>query len=396
MRTLFWLLALFALAVGVSLAFGDNNGYVLIALPPWRAELSLNFFVVILALGFVLSYFLLRFLFHTLRLPQAVRAYRARKRREKALSALQDAMLQLYEGRYGHALKSAARTYAAGEAQALSALLAARAAHFLRDEQREREWLERAAEHDAEALAARLMTEAELHLEARRFEAALASLNAMQEKGRRQIAALRLALRAHRELGHWEDVLRVTRQLEKAHGLTPEGAAPLKLRAHQEALRARAGDAPALAAYWQAVPARERYVPQLAATAARVLIAAGDGPLAQRVIESQLEEAWDSELAELYADCQGGDMVARIARAEKWLVKQPQDARLLLALGRLCRTQQLWGKAQSYFEASLAVKQSQDAYAELASLFTQLDRHEEANQAYRSAAALCIRPSLSA
>ncbi|MBX3677180.1 MAG: heme biosynthesis protein HemY [Rhodocyclaceae bacterium] len=396
MRTLFWLLALFALAVGVSLAFGDNNGYVLIALPPWRGELSLNFFVVILALGFVLSYFLLRFLFHTLRLPQAVRAYRARKRREKALSALQDAMLQLYEGRYGHALKSAARTYAAGEAQALSALLAARAAHFLRDEQREREWLERAAEHDAEALAARLMTEAELHLEARRFEAALASLNAMQEKGRRQIAALRLALRAHRELGHWEDVLRVTRQLEKAHGLTPEGAAPLKLRAHQEALRARAGDAPALAAYWQAVPARERYVPQLAATAARVLIAAGDGPLAQRVIESQLEEAWDSELAELYADCQGGDMVARIARAEKWLVKQPQDARLLLALGRLCRTQQLWGKAQSYFEASLAVKQSQDAYAELASLFTQLDRHEEANQAYRSAAALCIRPSLSA
>ncbi|PKO66387.1 MAG: heme biosynthesis protein HemY [Betaproteobacteria bacterium HGW-Betaproteobacteria-14] len=396
MRTLFWLLALFALAVGVSLAFGDNNGYVLIALPPWRAELSLNFFVVILALGFVLSYFLLRFLFHTLRLPQAVRAYRARKRREKALSALQDAMLQLYEGRYGHALKSAARTYAAGEAQALSALLAARAAHFLRDEQREREWLERAAEHDAEAPAARQMTEAELHLEARRFEAALASLNAMQEKGRRQIAALRLALRAHRELGHWEDVLRVTRQLEKAHGLTPEGAAPLKLRAHQEALRARAGDAPALAAYWQAVPARERYVPQLAATAARVLIAAGDGPLAQRVIESQLEEAWDSELAELYADCQGGDMVARIARAEKWLVKQPQDARLLLALGRLCRTQQLWGKAQSYFEASLAVKQSQDAYAELASLFTQLDRHEEANQAYRSAAALCIRPSLSA
>ena len=396
MRTLFWLLTLFALAVGVSLAFGDNNGYVLIALPPWRVELSLNFFVVILALGFVLSYFLLRFLFHTLRLPQAVRAYRERKRREKAHRALQDAMLQLYEGRYGHALKSAARTHAAGEAQALSALLAARAAHFLRDDQREREWLERAAEHDTEAQSARLMTEAELHLEARRFEAALAALGAMQEKGRRQIAALRLALRAHRELGHWDDVLRVARQLEKAHGMTQEGAAPLKLRAHQESLRARAGDAPALAAYWQAIPARERFVPQLAATAARVLIAAGDGPLAQRVIESQLEEAWDSEVAELYADCQGGDMVARIARAEKWLVKQPQDARLLLALGRLCRAQQLWGKAQSYFEASLAVKPNQDAYAELAGLFTQLGRNEEANQAYRNAASLCVRPSLSA
>lgn len=396
MRTLFWLLTLFALAVGVSLAFGDNDGYVLIALPPWRAEVSLNFFVVVLVLGFVLGHVLLRFLVHTLNLPRTVRAYRARRRREMAQRALHDAVLQLYEGRYGHALKNAARVHAAGEAQALSALLAARAAHFLRDNDREREWLERAAEHDSEAQSARLMTEAELHIERRRFEAALAALDAMQEKGRRHIAALRLALRAHRELGHWDDVLRVARQLEKAHGMTQEGAAPLKLRAHQEALRARAGDAPALAAYWQAVPAKERYVPQLAATAARVLIDAGDGPLAQRVIESQLEEAWDSELAELYADCQGGDMLARIARAEKWLVRQPHDARLLLALGRLCRAQQLWGKAQSYFEASLAVKPNQDAHAELAALFDQLGRHEEASQSYRNAAALCVRPNPSA
>ncbi|MBM3392995.1 MAG: tetratricopeptide repeat protein, partial [Betaproteobacteria bacterium] len=67
----------------------------------------------------------------------------------------------------------------------------------------------------------------------------------------------------------------------------------------------------------------------------------------------------------------------------------PQDARLLLALGRLCREQQLWGKAQSYFEASLAIQPSQDAHVELATLFAQLGRSEESNQAYRSAAALC-------
>jgi hypothetical protein len=64
-----------------------------------------------------------------------------------------------------------------------------------------------------------------------------------------------------------------------------------------------------------------------------------------------------SELAGLYAECRGGDTLGRIARAEKWLEKHPEDARLLLALGRLCREQQLWGKAQSYFEASLACSQ---------------------------------------
>lgn len=389
MRALLWLLALFALAVGVSLAFGYNEGYVLVVVPPWRIELSLNFFIVLAVGGFLLLHLLLRLIAHTVRLPQVVRAFRERKRREKAVRALREAVQQLFEGRYGHALKNAAISHAAGEAPALSALVAARAAHFLRDAQREAEWLGRAAEHDAEAHAARLMTEAELHVDARRFDEALVALDALQEGGGRHIAALRLALRVHRGLGRWDDVLKVARQLEKHRALTHDAAAPLRQRAHLENLRSREGDARALAAYWEAVPAGERRAPRLAAAAARALIAAGDGATAQRIIEQQIELEWDSELAGLYADCRGGDTLGRIARAEKWLEKHPQDARLLLALGRLCREQQLWGKAQSYFEASLAIQPSQDAHVELATLFAQLGRSEESNQAYRSAAALC-------
>ena len=72
MRILLWLLALFALAVGVSLAFGYNEGYVLVVLLPWRVELSLNFFIVLALGGFLLGHVLLRLAAHTLRLPQAV------------------------------------------------------------------------------------------------------------------------------------------------------------------------------------------------------------------------------------------------------------------------------------------------------------------------------------
>ena len=389
MRILLWLLALFALAVGVSLALGYNEGYVLVALPPWRLELSLNLVVVLIVGGFLLGHLLLRLVSHTLRLPRAVREFRERKHREKAGRALREAVQQLFEGRYGHALKNAALSHGAGEAPALSALVAARAAHFLRDARREAEWLQRAAEHDAEAHAARLMTEAELHVDARRFDAALAALEALQASGGRHIAALRLALRVHRGLGRWDEVLKVARQLEKHRALTQEGAAPLKQRAHLENLRGREGDARALAAYWEEVPAEERRAARLAAEAARALIGAGDGATAQRIIEQRIDVEWDSELAGLYAECRGGDLLARIARAENWLEKHPQDARLLLALGRLCREQQLWGKAQSYFEASLAVQPSQEAHVELATLFAQLGRSEESNQAYRNAAALC-------
>lgn len=391
MRGLLWLLALFALAVGISLAAGYNEGYVLLVLPPWRVELSLNFFIVALIGGFALGYGLLRTVINTLRLPRAVGGWRERKRRDRAARALREAVRQLFEGRYGHALKNAGISFAAQEAPGLSALVAARAAHALHDDKREAEWLRRAAEHDAEAHAARLMTAAELNTEARRFDEALEVLQILQQRGQRHIAALRLALRVYRGLGRWNDVLRVARQLEKHRALTAEAAAPLKLRAHLESLRASEGDARALLAYWQSAPSDEKRLARFAAAVARALIAAGDSAAGQRIIESQLEYEWDSQLAELIAACRGGDTLARIAKAEKWLEKQPRDVRLLLALGRLCREQQLWGKAQSYFEASLALQPTQDAYAELAMLLDQLDKGDEANRVYRAAAVFCMR-----
>jgi len=83
------------------------------------------------------------------------------------------------------------------------------------------------------------------------------------------------------------------------------------------------------------------------------------------------------------ADADGGELTARIARAEGWLKQRPRDAGLLLALGRLCLQQKLWGKAQNYLEASLSVEESRDAHLELARLLDQLERPGEADRHYR-------------
>ena len=57
-----------------------------------------------------------------------------------------------------------------------------------------------------------------------------------------------------------------------------------------------------------------------------------------------------------------------------------------MALGRMCLRQRLWGKAQSYLEASLSVAATQEAHLELAHLFDQLGRDEEGNKHYRASA----------
>lgn len=392
MRSLFWLLILAALAVGLAVVGRYNEGYVLLVTPPWRAEVSLNFFVVGLTAFFFVLYFLVRLTRHTLSLPGAVAEFRQRQRFNKAISAHFEAARLLQEGRYGHALRSIEKSWADHPAPGAAALLAWRAAHNLRDTEREALWAERVEALDAKGFkTARLMMEAEFALNERRFDDAHNTLQILAMNGGRHIAALRLGLRAERGLGNWTEVARLVRQLEKYKALTPDQALPLRSSALREALRALRGNKAGLLAYWQSLDAVERTEPLLARDTARALIAANASDEAQQVIEEAIQTIspeWDEGLVLVYSQCVGGDVVGRIAQAEKWLAQHPRDSALLLTLGRLCRQQQLWGKAQSYLESSLAIVPQRATHIELAQLFDQLENSALALRHYRAAVAM--------
>jgi len=387
MRALLWFLALAALATGLAVATRYNDGYALLVLPPWRVELSLNLLIVLLVGGCLVIYLLLHAIAKILRLPAAVAAFRQRRATEKADRALRDAVLFWQEGRYSHAVKSAEAAFDAGHARGLASLVALRAAHSLHDEPRQQLWRQRALENEAGMRTVRLKTEAELALDNHDLEHARDLVKQLIDEGGKHISVLRLSLRIHQGLGDWNEVLRLTRQLEKHKALTPEQAAPVRLRAHRENLAALEGDAQQLARYWKSMPEEDRREVRLALVAARALAAADNCGEAAQLVEDFLDGQWDSSLVAVYGECQGGDVVARIAHAEKWLAAHPRDAMLLLTLGRLCRQKQLWGKAQSYLEASLAVQESAEAHLELASLLeNELEKSAMAERHYRLAA----------
>lgn len=394
MKGLFWFVALFALAVAVALGAKLNDGYVLLVLPPWRAEVSLNLMILALLALFAAFYVLLRGLALTLGLPQRVSEYRARRQREKAGLVFQDAVRLLFEGRFGQALKKASEAHAAGTAPGLSALIAARAAQRMRESEKQQGWMERATLDDPRTEAATLMLEAEMMNEARRFDEALLALERLQAKQGRHIAALRLELRARQGAGDWDGVLKLARQLDKRAALPAEVVREVRTQAHLGNIAKRAADQGLLTAYLRALPAEERSQ-RVVLAAARALVALGAESEAQKLIEAVLDTAsndeWQPELVAIYGRLTGGEQTARIAKAEGWLRKHPEDARLLKALGRMCLRQRLWGKAQSYLEASLAVRDTQEGHLELARLFDQLERPEEANKHYRASAKLEAR-----
>jgi HemY protein len=230
------------------------------------------------------------------------------------------------------------------------------------------------------------MTEAELAVEARRFEEAGELLEQLRRAGHRHIAVLRLSLRVATALAQWEEVLRLARQLRKHKALSVEQAQPILRRAHIERLRELAGDGDALAGYWSEIPTAELDDRRMVEQALPMLAAAGRAALARKTLEKLLDAEWDSALARLYGHCANGEAVACLARGEGWLRAHPKDAGLLHALGRLCLAAQLWGKAQSYLEASLTLEPSVETHLALAGLLERLERGSEAQAHYRAAA----------
>lgn len=394
MKWVLWLLALFAVAVAVTLATRYNSGYVLVVAQPYRVELSLNLLAVLLVVLVFIAYFVMRLAVITLRLPTEVNEFRLRRRREKARGMMLDGLKAFFEGRYAKAEKASAAALELQElplVSAINAMIAARSAHELRKYPQRDEFIAIAENIAPEEIALRLMTHAELLLDERRPGEALRILQSLRATGGRQhTAALRLELKARQGSKNWDEVLDLLGQLEQRNAFDKTLIQQLRCNAHLENLKSRILNPQALREYWQTISSVDKKDSKLAAAAAHACTAIDDCVTAHQIIEQSLDRQWDSELAGLYAECLGTDAIRQIERAEAWLKSHPNDACLLFALGKLCLHCELWGKAQNYLEASLSVEPSHPTHLVLAQLNEKIGRSELAKDHYSKGLELAL------
>ncbi len=387
MRALLWILGLFAAAIGLVMAARYNHGYVLLVLAPWRAELSFNFALLLALTLFFLGYILLRMVSATLSTPARVRVFQKRRAQERSRAVFKDALVNFFEGRFRRAEKAAAAALKAGESPALSAILAARAANGMRDYDARDRYLALPVGADPDDEAMRLMAQAEMLLDERRYFEALDILKRLPEK---HTAALRLELRAQQMAMNWERVLALVPQLEKRKVFERPVVAQLRRQALIGTLTRKAVDAKSLRTYWDRLATEDRNEPHVAAAAAQAFITLGSGREAHKIVEEGVERQWDQALLALYAEGLDADVRQQLERAESWLQKHPRDAVLLLTLGRLCAHQGLWGKARSYFDASLSIEPTHTAHLELGRLLEREGKLAEGAAEYRKALAVTL------
>ena len=388
MRFAIWSVILAAVAVAVALLARNSTGYVVIVSAPWRIELSLNLLVFLVVAGYFAFYFLARLVASVVAIPARVRAHREERTRSRLRQALDDSLLAFFQGRYASAEKSAAAALLGDETKGVAAIIAARSAHELGRFSEREQFLDHAKGAAPEVDQARLTTLADMLVSQGRHEEALAVLKDLSARDARNLRLLRLKLQAEQALRQWDEVLATLAMLAKLGGIGPAEAAAIRRAAHLGNLNRKAQDATALSAYWKQLPAETRVDSAVAATAARYHLALGGNAEAQAIIEHSLEREWNPTLVALYGEAAGADAVPQIERAEKWLRAHARDPALLLTLGKLCMRQGLWGKAQSYIEASLALEPTHDGHMTLAALMEQIGKPQEAVQHFRRSAEL--------
>lgn len=387
MRWLISLLIVGVLAVGLAMAGRYDPGYVVLVYPPWRMEISFISFMLALAGLVIGGVVLLRIAALTLGLPASVRAQRARRAARKRDENFVGGLRAYVEYRYQDAAQSLGQWQGDDARIGLARVLAARAAQEMRAVAQRERFIQDATAHGAE-LAAQLF-EAEASLDAKDATAALVAINRAKDIAPKHTALLRLELKARQMTGQWDEAERLLEALARSNALEAGVATHNRRITYAENLKRRAEDDRGLLEYWKKIPADFKADSWVARAAVRAFMQRGGHDTALDILESALNREWNEDLVAIYGELRGSNSTRQIEQAEKWLRAQPRDAQLLLTLAQLCSVQQLWGKAQSYLEASLAIAASAEGHIRMAELKTQSGQPGEACQHYQKALALC-------
>ena len=393
MRFFIWLLILLASAIGLAVLARFNPGNVVLFYPPYRVDLSLNFFIVLLVAAFALLLAIVAAVKATLAMPRRVEEYRATRQLRESGRALNEALQSYLEGRFGRSEKLAERALLSPDHAGLAALIGARAAQRLQQPSRRDDWLKK-AEADDSLRTARLMTAVELLSEdVKETDEALGALQALNNAGIRHTQALKLALKVHQNARNWPEVLRLVRLLDKHKSLHPTLSRRLRDMAYEALVPKASEDPESLKLLWSKVPIEDRQSAAVAVQAANAFMKNGQQIEAAAIIEDALATQWDSRLLRAYRQCAAPEgsatLLKQIEHCEHWLRERPNDAEIALTLGVLCFRQKLWGKAPRHLEQSLSggdLAIRQEAHLRLAQLHEALSQPEAAAEHYRQCA----------
>ena len=393
MKALIWLVVLFAGAAAVAVLTHSYPGNVFIIIGDELRRVSLNTFILTTVVFVVVLFLLLSLLGRMVSIPGGMRRYGQRRRSAKVADALNEAGQAFFEGRFQKAQSEAEKVLKnkeCGDAAPLALMLAAYSAEQTNDDAAKQGYLQRLATLPESMQLSRYLLEAESALERYDYEAAQTSIDAARKLNPGLTRLLQLELRMAVDQKDAMKVLRLTEQLGKAGALSATELQQYQWVAYRQLL-AQCHDAKALKTCLKRIPEADQkggLSVEIAERFQQLGLYAQAAKWAKTHYPLNRDVALLNVLFESSASLSDKEQQQAFEAADGWLKTYREDTDLLLALGEAAYQRQLWGKAQSYLEASLSQHPSIQAHLALAKVFKATEQKALAEQHQAAALAL--------
>lgn len=295
---------------------------------------------------------------------------------EKARLSLSQGLIEYAEGRFEQSEKILLQQVKYSDNRLLVYLSAARAAQQQGAHDRRDEYLRKAHIEAPDADIAIGLTKAELQLAHEQNEQALATLTQLNKLTDNHTYVLTLLANTYKHLHDWDNLKKLLPALKKHGRLSTESFLSFEIDVCNGLLSklAKENNSQQLINFWKDTSHHLKALPGVIEHYARQLIAVDAAGEAENILRLYLNKNWNESSIILYSELDVMIDNKKLEMAESWLKDHQHNAFLLLALGKMCISLSLWGKAKNYLEASISINPMPENYLKLARL---LEEHME-------------------
>ncbi|MFY7698181.1 MAG: heme biosynthesis HemY N-terminal domain-containing protein [Legionella sp.] len=388
-RLAFTLVLLLA-SIWLGSQLNQDPGYLFIAINSWTLETTLWFALILISVLFLILYVSLATLQTVFRIPKHLQNWLDSRRIKKAQQKTNQGVIQFCEGHWLIAKKLLMNAIPTTTTPLLNYLLAAKAAAQLGDYNLCDYYLNEAESAEPQAVIAIKLQQAELQLANHQWQHATRTLEHLQSIAANHAYIIKLLAILYEETADWQKLLDLLPKIKQKKILPVQEFNRLQYQTYLELFRrkTKANDMIAIKNMFNNLPKILRKDITIIAEYSRYLLGINEQLQVETMLRRYLRKQFDPILILIYGELTA--TVARFAFVESLLKFQPNSAELLLSLGLLAKKQQLWGKAQQYLQASIAITPTTDAYLALGDIFEQLEEPDQSRANYRDGLLLTI------
>lgn len=382
-KLLLYFLILLA-AVWLGLKIQANPGYVLISYKQVSVESTLWVAALTTLIAFFTFYLVLRLIYNSKILPARLQKWWQGRKEEEAVKLTNRGITKVIVGEFMLAEKYLTKGAESYANPFPNYLLAAYAAQKQENYKRREQYLTKAYYAGEKADFAIGLLQAEMQVASQQWEQALASLTHLKSKNSQHKRLLELLCTVYQNTQDWLKLCDLLPIITKLKIFDVDELHKLEINIYLHLAPNEAEQASlSWEKFWRKLPRPLQTSSQLVTRYVSFLTNHNLEAKAEAIIRESLKNNWQEELLNLYAKIATEASTKQLSFAEAWLKTHPNDAVLLLCLGKLCKKLMLWGKAKKYLLASLQIKMTAATYFELGEIMSMQNDLQAANDYYR-------------